>query len=267
MTIFSTILLIFAGIFYGVAFCFVCGTLRFADLAKYARASAWLGFMAQTLVVVTYILQTSRAPFSNPYILLVALSWVFVLVQMLSVYTFKTRAILVFAMPVAFVLSLLPLGCPVFAEGFSRVSSASFVAQLHAGVAVVSYGFTGLAAVFGALYLRQKRNLLSKRSSVFSLDAPSLGRIFSLVRFSLSAAALMMFFAIALGVLVLPNAQVSFGEALKFALGGLLFATQLLLCALTFAKKIADSRVCFASVILSIFALIILIPMQLKNYL
>ena len=209
-----------------------------------------------------YAFAVSRLPVGNPYEILVSLVWAFVFVQLAGVAAFKTSALLFFSMPAAALLLALPAGCPLF---LSNLGIAA------ADLGRVSSAHAALAAAVSALYAAQARALRRKCADSAFPDAPSLKRLLSFCKWSLTVSSALMFAAMVLGAIG-ARSFVSEGSApplhmLKFALGTLVFAVQILLTSLLWAEKLRPSRLCAAVALSALFSFLLLIPMELKNFL
>lgn len=257
---------------YASSFALLCFVRNAERPRRLARGAAWLGFASHTFMLCWYAFAVSRLPVGNPYEILVSLVWAFVFVQLAGAVAFKTSALLFFSMPAAALLLVLPVGCPLFFPNLGiAAAELGGASSAHAVLAIFSYAAFALAAAVSVLYAVQARALRRKRADSAFPDAPSLKRLLSFCRWSLTVSSALMFAAIVLGAIG-ARSFVSGGAApplymLKFALGTLVFAVQILLTSLLWAEKLRPSRVCAAVALSALISFLLLIPMELKNFL
>ena len=109
--IFAALILV-SGALYGLSAFFGAGKSR----GEKSLGAAVAGLLVQAAALAWFGARYGRFPTGTPYELLEVAVWFFALIQAGVAAAFKLRFTGVFSMLPACVLTLLPLGCPVFLE-------------------------------------------------------------------------------------------------------------------------------------------------------
>ena len=245
---------------------FACATLlqrtARADKAVFRLAAA--GLLMHTLALAVRFHQTDSIPVGTSYELLETIAWAFVLLQLGFSAWFKISPIGVFSMLPAAILTLLPLGCPLFVEKMSEAPrSASNFAAMHALLAAISYAFMAGSAIAGAMYLAQQKFLRDKSHGAFARALPSLNTLERAIAATLGTATLLMAASAIIGTASAAGGHPTVAMMFKFAAGATVFLMQAALYALTAFKLLTGSKLAKFSIALALAALLLLIPVDM----
>lgn len=226
------------------------------------------GFAMQTLALAYFGAVYGRFPTATVYELLEVLVWSFALIHIAFAIFLQKRFTGVFSMLPACVLSLLPLGCPVFLKSvMGAAAPVSPVAGLHALLALVSYSFVAAAACFGILYLLQRRSLRNKSHGFFGRLSPSLQTLEKWTTMCIGASALAMFAAFATGFyavfFISVDLTVTAAAHLKFVAASLLFGAQCAVAGLCVFGKTGGAKLAWLSILLAIMAIAAFVPVEI----
>ncbi len=161
-----------------VCFFFGFATTMYALGARLLRPSRWslaimsAGFLFQTGFLHLRGQVVGRCPLTNLFEVLVFLCWAIVLLYFVVGGAYRLSLLGTFTAPLVFLLQtiaqLLPsAGLPAIAK-----PSAGFWPELHAALALISYGAFALACVAGVMYLVQERLLKKHRLNSFFHTLP-----------------------------------------------------------------------------------------------
>ncbi|MBV9126826.1 MAG: cytochrome c biogenesis protein CcsA [Verrucomicrobia bacterium] len=193
---------------------------RFAAAARWTFPVLSAGFLLQTAFLYLRGRELGRCPLTNLFEVMVFVSWATVLFYFLVGNAYRLSPLGAFTAPLAFVLQAVALLAPLDRPpSGSRAVLAARVdpwLEFHAAFSVLAYGAFALAAISGALYLWQERQLKSRHLGVAFFQLPpigDLGRVngrllalgFALLTLGLAAG------WVALGV---PSSRLHFGWAL-----------------------------------------------------
>ena len=141
-----------------------------------------LGFFLQTRGLYFRGLETHACPLGNGMERIQFIAWSFVLTYLIIRLVFKLQLLGLFTAGLALALSLASL-LPTGLDGhywehsdYTKLFSNSWI-ELHAAVAIFSYGVFALLAVVSAMYLVQHSALRTKKSSPFSSFLPSISQL------------------------------------------------------------------------------------------
>ena len=259
------ILILAAGALYAASL-LKAGFGRTTDAKKRsAFALAAVGFALHTAALAIRFAETSKFPVGTAYELIESIAWIFVLLQLAIAASFKVGLVGVFSMLPAAVLALLPLTCPVFVQKMSDApkATANFAAT-HAILAAVSYAALAAAAIFSAAYLSQKKSLKAKSSDISTLSLPPLETLEKWTGAMLGTSAAAMFIAVIVGAVSAQYVPPAAHLTLKYALGTLVFAAQALVYMMAASGAARGARLAKFAIILFVFALIMLVPIELR---
>lgn len=265
----TAILFLAAGLAYAVSFGIAFTGKPDTGRIRVSFHVALGGFAAHTAAMALRICEIGGMPVGTSYDLLESIAWMFVLVQLLCAGVFRLNLVGIFSMLPAAVLTLLPLGCPLFIkslEGPAR-QSAQF-AGTHAALAVVSYAFIIGAAMMAAMYVWQKRSLQKKSNGRLAKMLPPLDALARGQITMTGGAAILMASSLAVGVLAAFHTEtIGTMMYLKFAVGATVFVMVgiLYLCAAT--EKLGGSRLAWNTIGMAAAALLLLIPIELGTIL
>lgn len=266
------ILFLLAGLCYALALASYAFALKGsrAREGSFYYSALFAGFALHTLALCVRVFETGSAPFANPYELLESIAWFAVLAEIFSGLVLKMRLSGIFFLPAAALFTLLPVMCPVFAERMSATGGkdpAGFLGALHAWFAVISYALMFAAAAFAAMDLVQRRSLKLRREDALSRSLMPLPFLERCVRAALYSAVFAMGISLVLGISRAAYAGVDFYVALKYAAGALLFAAQILLSVSIYKGRVQGAGAAKWAIGLFAFALVLLIPIELRSVL
>lgn len=141
-----------------------------------------LGFILQTRGLYYRGMDTHACPLGNGMEMIQFIAWSFVLTYLLIRFIFQLHLLGLFTTGMATLLSIVALACPVLDKpywtdpGYERLFSNPWI-ELHAAVAVFSYGVFGLLAMVAVMYLLQHAALRKKQTSAFLRILPSIQQL------------------------------------------------------------------------------------------
>jgi len=141
-----------------------------------------LGFAIQTRGLYYRGMDTHACPLGNGMEQIQFIAWSFVVTYLLIRFVFQLHLLGLFTTGMATVLSLIALACPALdkqywvSPDYERLFSNPWI-ELHAAVAVFSYGVFGLLAMVAVMYLVQHAALRKKQTSAFLRILPSIQQL------------------------------------------------------------------------------------------
>ena len=141
-----------------------------------------LGFILQTRGLYYRGMDTHACPLGNGMEMIQFIAWSFVLTYLLIRFIFQLHLLGLFTTGMATLLSIVALACPVLDKpywtesGYEGLFSNPWI-ELHAAVAVFSYGVFGLLAMVAVMYLLQHAALRKKQTSAFLRILPSIQQL------------------------------------------------------------------------------------------
>jgi HemX protein len=141
-----------------------------------------LGFVLQTKGLYYRGMDTHACPLGNGMEQIQFIAWSFVLTYLLIRFIFQLHLLGLFTTGLAMILSLVSLACPALdvaywsQPGYEKLFSNPWI-ELHAAVAVFSYGVFGLLAMVAVMYLLQHAALRKKQTSAFLRILPSIQQL------------------------------------------------------------------------------------------
>ncbi len=262
----TTIFVFMAGICYLASLAFVNFGVPTDAKRRRALVAALAGFAFQTAALGFRCWQTGRAPVVTSYELVETIAWLLVALQLAVSFSLKIGLAGIFSMLPAAVLTLLPVGCPMFASAMSGTPKASVhFAAAHGILAALSYSFLAAAAVFGGLYLVQQKSLREKSNSVTARMLPSLQTLEKGTGAFVSTSAVSMLASIVVGMFAAADMDLNGIMVFKFAVGASLFSMQALLCVFSLAGAVRGARLAKFSLVLFIAAMAMLVPIELRT--
>ena len=173
-----------ATLLYGVAF--LGGALLARKGAGYPSflllIFVGLGFFLQTRGLYFRGLETHACPLGNGMERIQFIAWSFVLTYLIIRLVFKLQLLGLFTAGLALLLSivsLLPSGMDGHyweAPGYEKLFASPWI-ELHASVAIFSYGVFALLAVVSAMYLVQHSALRNRKTSSIASFLPSISQL------------------------------------------------------------------------------------------
>jgi len=162
---------------YGVAFC-IAGITLF-QRKRYFRAVLFTlilgGWIFQTLGLSVRGYTVQACPLGNPFEILQFIIWTSVGLYVLVFPFYRINLLGFFITTFATLLGLLSLSIPGWDTAYSRgIFGGNPWVELHAALAISSYGVFGLLALISLMYLIQQYGLKSKQSSNFFRYLPSI---------------------------------------------------------------------------------------------
>jgi ABC-type uncharacterized transport system permease subunit len=112
-----------------------------------------------------------RCPLTSSFDVLVFIAWSMVLFYLVIGPVYRVSLLGLFTAPAAFILQTVALLMGVPALGEIRPATSGLL-ELHAAISVMAYGGLGLAALAGAMYLLQERQLKTRQLSSFFFSLP-----------------------------------------------------------------------------------------------
>ncbi|MDP0499929.1 MAG: cytochrome c biogenesis protein CcsA [Verrucomicrobiota bacterium JB022] len=167
---------IIGAIGYLVAFAIALGALRVRERPPRAwiMTAIGAGFLFQTIGLHLRGFAVGACPIGNPYEVLQFISWSIILVYLLAGPIFRLSLLGSVSATLAALLSVLGLIVPGWDHPTPGKLFGDPWIEMHAALALMSYGIFGLLAVTSGLYLAQNYGLKSKRFSVLLRLFPSL---------------------------------------------------------------------------------------------
>jgi ABC-type uncharacterized transport system permease subunit len=149
------------------------------------------GFGCQLVWLAERGEQLKRCPLTSSFDVLVFIAWSMVLFYLVIGPVYRVSLLGLFTAPAAFLLQSVALLMGVPAVGELRAATSALM-ELHAAVSVMAYGGLGLAALAGAMYLVQERQLKTRRLSTFFFSLPPVRDLTSAMRRLLMAGFLLL---------------------------------------------------------------------------
>lgn len=262
----TAVLIFVAGLFYLASLVSVNFGGASAARKHNAYVAALVGFAFQTAALAFRWWQTQRVPVGTSYELMETIAWLLVALQLAISLSLKIGLVGIFSMLPAAVLTLLPLGCPMFVSVMSdSPKSPQQFAAAHGILAAFSYAFLAAAAVFAALYLKQQKALREKSNSKMAKMLPSLQTLEKGVEALVATSTVSMLASIVVGAFASAGVEVGAVMVFKFAVGAALFSMQAILCAATLAGFVRGARLAKLSIALFVFAILMLVPIELRT--
>lgn len=264
--IFAALILV-SGALYGLSAFFGAGKSR----GEKSLGAAAAGLLVQAAALAWFGARYGRFPTGTPYELLEVAVWFFALIQAGVAAAFKLRFTGVFSMLPACVLTLLPLGCPVFLEsvGGAGAPASASVAGLHATLALASYAFVAASACFGLLYISQRRRLREKSGGLFARLCPPLETLERLGAMCVGGSVFAMLLSGGLGFyaasIIPPETASSIAAHVKFGAAAVLFCAQCALFAMCALGRAKGARLARLEIALGLLALAAIAPVEIFN--
>ena len=150
------------------------------------------------------------------------------------------------------------------------ISVMSAVLYLMNGYVAVSdalpYIPGGIAgAVAAAMYLAQEKYLREKSHSLSARILPSLQRLDGTMKVSLQTALFSMAVSSILGAIIASQTSIDLPMLIKLSGGAVILAAQAAVFAAAAAKKLGSKKLAICEIALSILALLMLIPIELRT--
>jgi ABC-type uncharacterized transport system permease subunit len=130
-------------------------------------------FLAHFLFLTFRGQKLGHCPLSNGFEVAAFLSWSLVLTYLLVGSAYRMSILGFFTAPVVFLVNFAALVLPVDHPGVLQFGGWQI--ELHASLSVMGYGTLGVAAVAGALYLVQERQLKRRDLSGWFYRLPAMG--------------------------------------------------------------------------------------------
>ena len=141
-----------------------------------------LGFVLQTLFLRWRGAAIGGCPMTTPFELLTFISWSIVIFYFIIGPTYRLSLLGVFTAPLAFLFQAGALLRPdAFAPAVPKTTH-SFWGELHAALALVSYGAFALACAAGIMFLLQDRQLKQHRISPLLRQLPPIYHLTRAIR-------------------------------------------------------------------------------------
>ncbi len=260
--------LAFASIFYFFAFSASMFSLykNRKSEGAYFYILGFIGFAIHTWALVQFSLNAQRMPIADSYELMESIAWTLVAVDFLVVLILRFKLLGTLAIFVAFILTALPLFCPVFASrNWQDVPAPANLAGAHAFFAILAYTFLAICAIFSFMYLRQLNALKTRSDGVFTRALLPLPRLIKLSKHFLALSASTLAVSIGIGAFAILGADIEFRIYLKSAIGLVLFLLMLVLLFLSQRKNLSEGVFAKLCIILFVLALILIIPIQVRK--
>ena len=261
MTIFSITILI-AGLLYAMSVMFPCFRKNPDAKKRGTYILALAGFIFHTIAMLVQYAPNMQSPVGNAYGLILSIAWIIALLQIAIPMFIKNGFFTM--LPVA-ILTLLPQACPMFLQVMGEeIKSTPSFAVVHGLLVALSYGALAVSALFAGVYLKQKNSLRKKFHSSREIPMPSLEMLEKGISVFIATSATTMFASITAGIITASTLSHTPELLLKFTLGGAIFALQLTLCFTALMGYLRGAKLAKASIALFIFAIIMLIPIELR---
>ena len=255
-----------ATLFYGVAFLF--GFVKLIRGRRYARwilyALILVGLVFHTFGLYQRGLETEGVPLRNPFEFLQFITWSIVFLYLLVGPPERINLLGFFAAGMASLLSLVALLIPQWdyahAPGVFRENPWI---EMHALLALFSYGVFAVLTLVSAMYLIQNYGLLYKRSQSLFSFLPSINLLSRMGERLLAIGVVVLTLAIVLGwvnQLIHAESILSF----KILTTSFVWAGYLALFILRRKNKLIANQFACACMVLFVFALCTLIPVTQK---
>jgi len=211
-------------------FCFLVGFAytMYAMGAKIYRASWYnfwavaLGFVLQTAFLAVRGHELKHCPLTNLFEAFVFLSWSMVLLYMLVGSAYRLSLMGAFTSPLVFFLQVFALLVLPDKAGRSNLPQNPWL-EAHAALSMVAYGAFAVAAVVGAMYLVQERQLKSHQLGSIFFHFPSIANMAVALKRLIWVGFLILTAGLATGFKVgAPVSKVILGLAVWLAYGTLL---------------------------------------------
>lgn len=220
------------------------------------------GWLVQSAGLWMRGMNAGSCPIRNPFEVLSFVSWSVVLVYLATGKVFRLSLFGTGCASLAALLSLAAFLLPGMdgTRNYSRLGNHPWI-ETHAAVALFSYGIFGLLAVLSALYLVQNSALKHKRRSRWFSLLPSIVEMeFLLGRLLLTATAVFSVAMLIGGAYWIQHPE-QLGS-IKLAFTNLLWLGWLGMAALRLAGRLYGARLAVISIVLFLFALLILWPIE-----
>ncbi len=264
------ILFLLAGLCYAAAFAQSLLSLKLGrphgGRAQYAFEI--LGLLFQTSAIIIRGVQIGNIPITNPYEVIEFIAWLCVLTHLFLVSVCKLSLSAIFVLPLAILLTILPVMCPVFSKymaSYQEIQVLTLISLIHAISALSTYVALFFAAIFAVMGLLQRRNLKTRSNSVIAKDLQPLVALERYMRHSIYFGLLLMALSLVFGVVAAFYRELSAGFIIKYSGGVLVFFCIATLNILAYKNRISSAKLSKFVVALFIFALLMLIPIELKN--
>jgi HemX protein len=248
--------LYFAGFLFALTF-----LIRSKPFGRWALYPVMLlGFIVQTIGLYQRGMVTGGCPLGNPFEILQFISWSIVLLYLLVGAAFRLSILGFFTAGLVAGLSLVSWLIPML-DGPSLSHFPNPWIELHAASAIFSYGAMGLLAMTSLMFLLQNYGLRHRRlRGLFSL-LPSIRDLELINRRLLLLGTSVLTFSLILGSIYwLPN--IASVDVAKLLLTITLWVVSLLLLLLHRIGKLHSIRFSYACIVLFLFALITVIPVD-----
>lgn len=165
-------LLVIASVCFFVSFCYTVYALRAGVFrpGRFNLVAILVGFAFLTSYLYFRGQEVGACPVNTLSDVLVFLGWAIVLIYLVIGTSYRLSLLGAFTEPLVFFL----LVVGYFMRSAATVSGRSPQAwvELHAALSLVAYGAFGLAAVAGAMYLMQERQLKRHKVSILFYNLP-----------------------------------------------------------------------------------------------
>jgi len=133
------------------------------------------GFIFHSIFLVLRAIDIHHCPLTNLFESFIFITWTMVLIYLVIGRTYRLSILGLFTTPMVVILNLFAAISPI--DKLTTNSQAGFWAELHASLAVMSYGAFAIAAATGAMYLLQQFLLKTHKITEWVYLLPSVAEM------------------------------------------------------------------------------------------
>lgn len=139
-----------------------------------------VGFIFHCLFLVHRSIAIDRCPLTNLFEAFVFITWTMMLIYLIVGRAYRLSILGIFTSPIVVLLNIFALIAPL--DKVVKSEKSGFWIDLHAPLAVMSYGAFAIAAATGAMYLLQQYLLKSHRITEWVYLLPSVAEMEKVTR-------------------------------------------------------------------------------------
>ncbi|ADE55432.1 cytochrome C assembly family protein [Coraliomargarita akajimensis] len=253
-----------AALIYGAAFTY--GLISILVRKRYSHASTFAllcgGFAIQTLGLNIRGLEVRGCPLGNFFEISQFICWSIVLLYFIVGPVFRLRLLGFFTAALATCISGISLLIPAWDQSYPPgIFGGNPWIELHAALAIFSYGVFAIVALVSVMFLIQQHGLKTKQFKGIYQFLPSVQQLDTMGKRLLVTGEICLSAALAFGAVFWVNNS-ELVPVFKLAMTCLVWLGYLIVIILQVQGKLVTKRHAIASILLFIFALLSLWPVQ-----
>lgn len=221
-----------------------------------------VGFILQTIGLYIRGLEVGACPLGNPFEILHFIAWSVVLLYLIVGPVFRVSLLGFFTAGLVALIGLIAFIIPGWDEPrYAPLFGGDPIIELHASLAVFSYGAFGLLSLVAIMFLLQDYSLSKKSNTPAFSFLPPLSKLEQLIIRLLGAGLILLSLALAVGVLSW-NRETTSVAGIKLAASSTIWAAYGVTFVLRLRRQLVAKAFAWSCLTLFILSLLVLWPVQ-----